>query len=72
MTIDINEVRDAVEQEFDWYYVESEGADVVRFDYCCGARSIWIYDTGEVAGGDDTRARRVRTFIQQFHQTEQA
>ncbi len=68
MSLDMMEVRDAVEQKYDWTFVESEGEDVVRFDYCGGSRSIWIYDTGEVVG-DDSRAKAVRQFIK-FYQRE--
>ena len=38
---DLDEVRDMIEQEFDFTYVESESDSVVRFDM--NDRSFWLY-----------------------------
>ena len=39
---------DMLEMEIDWSYVESECKGTQRFDL--GQRSIWVYESGEIAG----------------------
>ena len=43
---DLDEVRDMIEQEFDFTYVESESESVVRFDM--NDRSFWLYANSKV------------------------
>jgi hypothetical protein len=40
----------ALENEFDWSYVESEGGMAVRYDFRGGSLSLWIYSSGTAEG----------------------
>jgi hypothetical protein len=40
----------ALENEFDWNYVESEGRDCVRYDFRGGSLSLWLYASGSADG----------------------
>jgi hypothetical protein len=43
-------VRDKLEYEYDWDYVEQEGSDSVRFDFDRNRDSMWIYKNGSIGG----------------------
>jgi hypothetical protein len=45
---DFNKVRDKLENEYDWTYVEEEGNSSIRFDY--GEYSMWVNSDGTVNG----------------------
>ena len=51
--IDLNKVRDTLENEYDWTYVEQEGNSSVRFDY--GDNSMWVNSDGTVSGNVPTK-----------------
>lgn len=45
---DMLAMRDSMENAIAWSFVESEGQDVIRFDW--GYRSVWIYQWGDIDG----------------------
>jgi len=46
--VDIGKLREDMEREFDWSYVEEEGPDTIRFDR--GQNSLWVMSSGETYG----------------------
>ena len=46
--IDLSQMRDDLEREIDWDFVEREGANVIRFDM--GDNSVWVHSSGEIEG----------------------
>lgn len=57
--IDLNDIRDAMEQQFDFEYVEAEGRTSLRFDDSKG--SFWVNANGSVEGlSNFTKAYQTR------------
>lgn len=46
--INLDVFREKAENSYNWTYVESEGADTVRFDD--GEVSVWVYQWGDIEG----------------------
>ena len=46
--INLDYVRDKLENEYDWTYVEREGKFTVRFDY--RNNSMWVNSDGTISG----------------------
>ena len=67
MIADMYAMRDALEDAISWTYVESEGVDVVRFDWY--NRSIWVHNTGEIAGIETFHKpyqKQIKSIVQRF------
>jgi len=63
----LGDAMDALENEYDWTYVEQEGEYAVRFDY--GNASMWVNSDGSVSGTVPTRgadAKRVKAIIKKL------
>jgi hypothetical protein len=62
-TIDLNAVREALEQGFEWDYVEAEGVNSLRFDFRCGESSFWLYPVTRSVSGEKPRNWKALIYI---------
>lgn len=69
--IDLNEVRETLEREFDFFaYVEQEGEGVLRFDWSPGD-SFWLYVNGaSVSGNRPPQSNKISLILKGFGFTQ--
>jgi len=63
LEIDLYDLRDIIESEGDFDYVESEGSDCLRVDR--DDDSAWVYSSGEF-DGNPTLIRELKRFTKQL------
>ena len=68
MIADMYEFRDSMENAIAWSFVESEGEDVIRFDWY--NRSVWIYKCGDIDGIESfpkAYQKRIKSVVSHFN-----
>lgn len=65
--INVYDVREDLEREYDWSYVENEGPDDCRFDWA--GRSFYVCSNGNVEGpkGSIPKSKDVRNVFKKYN-----